>query len=178
MEKITIALIFLAISCSNATPSDKPLAKAPSMDISRINGDWRIVGRIPTILDRQAVDMRANINVKRDYQMEIKWQFKNSQDTAATSEWHLHAEAGAGPETTSWKISPVWPISFKFQVIEFSGDYSWIIVGSANRKYLWILARETETSLPPMDGIVERLKNFDFDTGSIVKETPKSLIKS
>jgi apolipoprotein D and lipocalin family protein len=166
---LPIMLLSSVTACSKAKPSHAPLERAPSMDIGQMNGDWHVVARIPTILDREATDMHMTFRVRQDYSMDIDWVFKKNPEADAETKYSLSGHAGRSRETTLWSVSPFWPLSFTYQVLEFSGDYSWIVVGSADRKYLWILARSDKIDPLLVDGLMQRIEKSDFDVSAVVK---------
>ena len=176
-RKITLGRLFsflmllLAIGCSKAKPNHTPLNRAPSMDIGQMNGGWHVVARIPTILDREASDMQMTFRVKQDYSMDIDWVFKKNSETDDKKRYSLSGQAGRARDTTVWTVSPIWPISFTYHVIEFSGDYSWVVVGSTDRKYLWILSRSDKIDPLLVDGLLQRMEKAEFDMTAVVRAT-------
>ena len=173
MKNILFLIISIITACSQAKPSSSKLDRAPSIDIARLKGDWTIAARIPTIIDRQASDMKASIELSEDHRLAIKWKFKKSQSADTQTEWNLTATPGVLSESTIWKISPIWPLKFTFQITEFSGDYSWIVIASSDRKYLWILSRNNEIDPGLLDALMDRLAKSEFDIGAILRQTVK-----
>ncbi|MEI8025146.1 MAG: lipocalin family protein [Pseudomonadota bacterium] len=166
---ITLLILQMSLSaCSKAKPSHSPLERAPSMDIGQMNGEWHVVARIPTILDREATDMRMTFRVMQDFSMDIDWLFKKNSGSEDTKH-SFRGQAGRARETTLWTISPFWPLNFTYQVLEFSGDYSWIVVGSADRKYLWILSRIDQMDPLLIDGLLQRAEKSKFEVSAVVK---------
>lgn len=170
--RITLVTLLIDISaCSKAKPSHSPLERAPSMDMGQMNGDWHVVARIPTILDREATDMHMTFLVRQDFSMDIDWLFKKNSKTEADTKYSLSGQAGRARDTTLWSISPFWPLSFTYQVLEFSGDYSWIVVGSSDRKYLWILSRNDNMDPLLIEGLLRRVEDSKFDVSAVVKQS-------
>jgi apolipoprotein D and lipocalin family protein len=174
-RRIFVAMLPIMLSsvtaCSKAKPSHAALERAPSMDIGQMNGDWHVVARIPTILDREATDMHMLFRVKQDYSMEIDWSFKKNPQTDDQKKYALSGQAGRARDTTLWTVSPIWPLRFTYQVLEFSGDYTWVVVGSADRKYLWILARSDKIDPLLIDGLLQRMQKSEFDVAAVVRAT-------
>lgn len=167
------ALICMS-ACSKAKPSHTALTKAPYVDISRLSGSWHVPARIPTMLDKTAVDMRIDITTTQDRSMDLVWTFKKSEDSAADTTWNLSARIEDPANTTSWIVSYIWPIKMRYEVIEYSGDYSWMVIASRDRRYMWVLSRNKD--LPPelLDGLFNRLKSSEFDISAIIKQAKKS----
>lgn len=79
----------------------------------------------------------------------------------------------------AWSVDPVnnarlkvtffWPFRGDYWIIELGNEYEYAVVGSPNRQYLWILARQ-----PVMDdiickGILERLTTQGFSVEQLVR---------
>ena len=86
------------------------------------------------------------------------------KDTFSEQEasWNLKHALNPPSDSTSGDIRIFWPFVFRYQVIEYSGDYSSLVVGSADRKCVWILSRSK--AMPPelLDAPLTRLKLLDF----------------
>ncbi len=164
-----IFVFLFAAACSKAKPSRAPLDRAPSMDIGQMNGDWHVVARIPTLLDREAIDMGMAFRVRQDYSMDIDWKFKKDPKADGRRKFAFSGQAGRARDTTVWTVSPLWPLKFTFHVLEFSGDYSWVVVGSTDRKYLWILARSDKIDPLLIDGLLGRMQKAEFDIAAVVR---------
>lgn len=172
---IMLATIGLpSCSCSKPGPSESAPVKAASIDLSRIHGEWHVLARIPTIIDRNATEMRVEFKPSSPRSMRLAWTFKKDTFSEQESSWNLKLALNPPSDSTSWDIEIFWPLVFRYQVIEYSGDYSWLVVGSADHKCVWILSRSK--TMPPelLDGLLARLKLLDFKTASIVKQQAKS----
>jgi apolipoprotein D and lipocalin family protein len=71
------------------------------------------------------------------------------------------------------KVQFFWPFKGKYWIIELADDYSYVVIGHPNKKYLWILSRT-----PRMDGmlyqqIIFRTKEKGFDVSKIKITTQK-----
>ena len=175
MKKLVFLMISIITACSQAKPSSSKLVRAPSIDITRMKGDWFIPARIPTRIDREASDMKAHIEVSKDHSLAIKWRFKKTPSAETDTEWNITATPGTLSESTIWMISPFWPLKFTYQITEFSGDYSWVILASPDRRYLWILSKNENIDPPLMDALMDRLAKSEFDVSAILRKTSKNL---
>lgn len=164
---VTIALLSL-LGCSRAVPSAKPLAWSPSMNLLKLPGEWTIVARIPTIVDRSAMQETASIELFADYSMSLHWTIENS--TGEPSHWSFRVLPGSGMETSLWTVAPFWPLKFHVQITEFSADSSWFVLASTDRRYVWIFSREKVMSPLLLDGLIAHLKATDFDVGAMIRQ--------
>lgn len=129
--------------------------------------------RIPTMLDKTAVDMRIDITAKKDRSMDLAWSFKKSEESASDTTWNFSANIEDPAKTTSWIVSYIWPIKMRYEVLEYLGDYSWMVLASKDRRYMWLISRNKD--LPPelLDALFNRLKSSEFDVSAIIKLAKK-----
>lgn len=171
--KLGFFVILTLMSCSKARPSSSALTGATYIDISRISGEWHIPARIPTILDKDALGMKLTISPRANQSMKFEWKFRTSSKNDHDTSWNLTADLDNPNKNTSWTISPFWPLKVRYEVIEYSGDYSWLIVGSRDRKYLWLLSRSPDLAPELLDALIARLKSSEFDVAAIVTDSEK-----
>jgi len=55
-----------------------------------------------------------------------------------------------------------------YWILGLAGDYSWAVVGSPDRNYLWILARTRELPSPAFTAAVDVARANGFDAGRLV----------
>lgn len=169
-----LALALLSVSCTNDRETRAPLTKAPFINLSRLDGDWHVPLRIPTVFDRDADEMTVEVKPASGSQtLHLKWSFKSKSDAKNSTSWIFKSTLAHPNDTTSWILSPFWPLKFNYHVIEYSADYSWLVLGSHDRKNLWVLSREKDPPAELLDGIFLRLKSSDFDVASIIRQSGK-----
>lgn len=162
------------LACTKAKENHSQLQTAPYIDITRLGGDWYIPARIPTFFDRDAIDMKINIRPTASGSMNMVWLFKRGSTSAEDTSWNLTSTLENETNTTSWVLSPIWPLKFNYKVIDYSGDYSWLVLGSTDRRYLWILSREQQMAPELLAGLIDRLKMSQFDVAAILSQTTNS----
>jgi|688.fasta_scaffold21621_5 apolipoprotein D and lipocalin family protein len=166
-----LALALLSISCTNDGQLRAPLTKAPSINLSRLDGEWYVPVRIPTVIDRDAGEMTVEFKPAGSQSFNMKWSFKSNSDAEGSTSWNFKSTLAHPNDTTSWILSPFWPLKFNYQVIEYSADYSWLVLGSNDRKNLWVLSRKKDPPAELLDGIFLRLKSSEFDVARIVRQS-------
>ena len=163
---VGIAVLSL-LSCRKDIPSSHPLFRVPYIDVLRLPGDWNIVAKIPTIVNRSTTLETANFELFSDYSMKIHW--KSEKNGENGFHWNFRVSPSAVGESSVWSVAPFWPLSFNLQVTEFSADYSWFVLASADRRYVWIFSREKVMAPLLLDGLVAQLKAMGFDVDAIVR---------
>lgn len=71
------------------------------------------------------------------------------------------------------KVQFFWPFKGKYWIIDLAEDYSYAVVSHPNKKYLWILSRTPKMDSNIYDGILNRLKEKNFDLTKLERTIQK-----
>lgn len=77
-----------------------------------------------------------------------------------------------GSNNARLKVQFFWPFRAPYYIIALADDYSWAVVGTPSRKYLWMLSRTPVIDDDLYFLIEQRAKALGFDTSQLVK-TPQ-----
>ncbi|MGD0644784.1 MAG: lipocalin family protein, partial [Candidatus Bathyarchaeia archaeon] len=61
------------------------------------------------------------------------------------------------------------PFYGDYWIIKLGNDYDYAVVGTPNRKYLWILSRTPQMDDKLFSQLIEFVKSKGFDVGSLIK---------
>jgi apolipoprotein D and lipocalin family protein len=123
-----------------------PPRTVPVVDLDRYAGDWFEIARLPNRFQRQCVgDVRASYARRTDGRIDVVNQCR-------TGDGRIQARGVARVvDERSFarlkvRFAPSWLTFLPFVwgdywIIGLADDYSWAVVGSPDREYLWILAR-------------------------------------
>ena len=127
-------------------PSSTEMRTVPFVDLDRYVGDWFEIARYPNRFQRTCVgDVRASYARRPDGRLDVV-------NRCRTADGSIEARGVArvvDDRTFSRlqvRFAPAW-LSFvpfiwgDYWIIGLADDYSWAVVGSPDRDYLWILAR-------------------------------------
>jgi apolipoprotein D and lipocalin family protein len=129
--------------------SEAPVRTVASVDLDRYLGEWHELARLPNRFQRQCVgDVRARYSRRADGRIDVV-------NSCRTNQGRTEARGVArvvDPQTSAKlevRFAPAF-LSFlpfvwgDYWIIGLADDYSWAVVGSPDRKYLWILSRTRE----------------------------------
>lgn len=144
-----------------------PLSSAPAMDLERIAGDWSVAARIPTYFDPDVALM--NVKIEKDVEGKFRgqWIFSAEKD-GSMKEYNFSIAPGLGKDSTKWSVKAFWLLKFDLRVLEFSGDYSWIAVGSEDRRYFWLLTTGKSSDGALVEAILKRQYENGFSKEHIL----------
>lgn len=125
--------------------------KLPVIDIPRFEGEWHLIGSKPGRPDRNRIDVRQHYTWNAE---------KQRFDVVAT----YRTAAGGREKTTKGKLFPVkdsdnarwihcagWFMRTDYVIYKIADDYSYVVIGHPEQKFLYILARS-----PQMDDALYR----------------------
>ena len=180
MKPLPAALLALAaLAWTGATLARPPLEVVDAVDLERFQGRWYEIALLPNFFQRRCVaGTNANYALLPDGQIQVinrcqqrdgRW--LGVQGVARLADRNgptSRLEVRFAPRWLSW-LPLVWG---DYNVIALGEDYEYALVGSNNRRYLWILAREPELD----EEIYQRLRaeaaRQGFDVGRLQK-TPQ-----
>ena len=67
------------------------------------------------------------------------------------------------------KVSFVWPFRGNYWIMELGEAYEYAVVGSPNRKYLWVLSRAPVMDELLYGKLMERVKAQGFDPDKVMR---------
>jgi apolipoprotein D and lipocalin family protein len=176
-ELFAFGLILLPVlALSKANDSDTKLVQVvPSVDLSRYTGKWHEIARLPNRFQKDCSgEVTATYSLLGEGQLKVVNECrKNGRIERAEGKARLAAKDGPSsklevrfaPSWLSW-LPFVWG---DYWVIELASDYSYSVVGTPDRKYLWILSRAPQMDEETYKRLIEKAKAQGFDVAKLMK---------
>ena len=161
--------LVLALGMETAIQSASPVRTVERVDLDRYVGEWHEIARYPNRFQRQCTgNVRARYAARPDGRIDVT----NTCTVADGSEDEARGVARVvdtatsaklkvrfAPAALSW-LSFVWG---DYWIIGLASDYSWAVVGSPDRAYLWILARTPSLPDDAYRAAIETVRANGFD---------------
>lgn len=143
-----LACVTLAVAAviPGAQASEKPVQTVASVDTQRYVGKWYEIANYPMFFQRKCVgDTTADYAAKPDGKISVvnRCRTKDGEFDEADGE----ATVVEGSNNSKLKVTFFKPFSGNYWIIGLDPEYRWAVVGSPDRKYLWVLSR-TATMKP------------------------------
>lgn len=178
MKLYLYSLVFLvSAAVASAMPVDnKPLPVVPAVDLGRYSGVWYEIAKYPNRFQKSCVsEVSATYTLIKDREISVvnKCRKANGEMKTARGKARLADKDGPtsklevrfAPSWLSW-LPQVWG---DYWVIDLAPDYSYSVIGTPDRKYLWILSRTPEMDETTYRNILQKVETLDFEPGKLVR---------
>jgi apolipoprotein D and lipocalin family protein len=174
-----LLLASAALTLIGIAPVDQDaasLATVPKVDLARYAGDWFEVARLPNRFQNRCVgDVRASYALRDDGRIDVVNRCR-TEDGAIDARGVARIEDQRTLARLQVRFAPA-VLSFlpmvwgDYWIIGLADDYSWAVVGSPDRKYLWILSRTPVLETSAFDTAIDIARKNGFDVSRLIKTT-------
>jgi apolipoprotein D and lipocalin family protein len=174
---LSLLLISLMLGMFGVTEKNQTLPTVPSVDFSRYSGKWYEIARLPTRFQKDcASDVTATYSLLSDQQIKVVNECRQQDGRIKQAEGKARIADAQGPKSKlEVRFAPAWlswlPLVWgDYWIIDLAADYSYAVIGTPDRKYLWILART-----PTLDeSVFQRIKRESQAQGFPVDQLIKT----
>ena len=160
---LLIASVFLFTACSSKNP---PLQTVSKVDLNKYLGTWYEIARYEHFFEKDCKNVTANYSIMDENLIQVI----NSCVKITTNEKkEAKARAYAVDNTNSkLKVSFFRPFYGDYWVLILDKNYDYVVVGTPNREYLWILSRNKTITAEVKNSILEKLPSLGFDASKFI----------
>ena len=140
---LIVGLASLALAgCSLLSGSFGDLKTAPSVDIPRYMGNWRVVAHIPYFAEDSCFDSIESYALRPDGDIDNWFSCRKHSASAPLQRQATARAVIANPRThAEWNVRFFGFLRIKYVVLAVDPDYQWAAVAHPSRQYGWILSR-------------------------------------
>jgi apolipoprotein D and lipocalin family protein len=176
MMRLVIVLLAGLLLAGCATSGDDSLAPKTvhSVNLKRYQGKWYELARMPMYFQRNCAQSEAHYTLKTDGDMDVL-------NRCLTPEWKWEEAKGTATPQIPGKNDKLW-VNFdnwftrllpgmskgNYWVLYVSDDYQTAIVGSPNRRNLWLLSRKPEVNADTREELLSRARQQGYDTTRLI----------
>ena len=170
----------LGASRAGAQASAAPVRAVDSLDLHRYAGRWYEVARFPSWFERRCVGQAtADYEVRTDGTIKVVNTCRTADSTINRAEGAARLADDRGPASKlKVRFAPallsflpmVWA---DYWVLDLTDDYRAALVGTPDRRYLWVLSRTPELDAATYDRLVATAARQGFDVARLERQTPQ-----
>ena len=136
------------------------------LDIDRYLGKWYEIVRFDNSFERNQVGVTATYSMRDDGKIKVVNQgYKDSLDGELS---RAIGKAKLTDESGKLKVSFFWIFYADYFVIELDEKYRWVLVGSSNDKYLWILSRTPKLEDEVLVDILKKAEQRGYNVSNLI----------
>lgn len=161
---IILAAIILA-GCGSNYPE---LQTVSYVDINKYLGKWYEIASFPNSFQKGCNCTSAEYSIEDDFIRVVN----TCRDGSATGEIRRvrgRAFVVDNSGNSKLKVQFFWPFRGDYYIIDLAEDYSWAVVGTPGRNYLWILSRTPIMEEKLYKEIISKLPDKGFDITKLQK---------
>lgn len=145
LRVLAVLACIAALGGSSQTPA--PVRTVPGVDLNRYLGDWFEIARLPNRFQTNcAGNVRATYALAADERLDVTNECRRQNGEVIEAKGVAKVVDTQTSARLKVRFAPAFlsflPIVWgDYWILGLADDYSWAVVGSPDRKYLWILSR-------------------------------------
>ena len=147
------------------------LEVVPHVELEKYLGKWYEIAHLPAKFQEGCNETTATYTLLKDGSISVLNQStKNGKMKQAKGK----AKVVDKNSNAKLKVTFFWPFYGDYWIIKLGNDYEYSVVGTPNRKYLWILSRTPQMDDKLYSQLVEYAKSKGFDVNKLIKTLQKA----
>ena len=143
-----------------------PVAK--NVDLERYQGRWFEVARLPFRFEAKCVaDVTATYTLRADGRIDVVNECRKADGRITRAEGWAKVVAGDG-SNARLKVTFFPPFFGDYWILALDEGYRWAMVGTPNRKDLWVLSRTAVMDEGVLEGLLRRARELGFVLDGVI----------
>jgi len=146
------------------------LEVVPQVELKRYLGKWYEIAHLPFKFEDDCTDITATYSLSKDGKVSVLNEcLKDGKLKQAKGKAKI-VDKNTGAKL---KVTFFWPFYGDYWIINLGKDYEYAVVGTPNRRYLWILNRTPQMDDNLFSQLIEFVKLKGFDVNKLIKTSHK-----
>lgn len=166
---LLLAILLLAGCGAFRRPAAPPPPTVPKVDLPRYMGRWFEIAKYPNRFQRGCDGATAEYALRPDGRVDVT--NRCVEEGAGGKARSVRGVAKVVDRESSARLSVTffWPFAGDYWILALGERYEHAVVGSPDRKYLWILARDPALDEGTYGRILEEVRRLGFDPARLVR---------
>ncbi|MCJ7633343.1 lipocalin family protein [Candidatus Bathyarchaeota archaeon] len=148
----------------------KTLEVVPHVELKKYLGKWYEIARLPARFQEGCTDTTATYTLSEDGNISVLNECRRNDKVKQAKGKAKVVDKNSGAKL---KVTFFWPFYGDYWIINLGKDYEYAVVGTPNRKYLWILSRTPQMDDTLFSQLIESVKSKGFDVNNLIKTSHK-----
>lgn len=165
----TISVLFLAMFAFTTFAQTLPTAEY--VDVSRYVGKWYAITSLPQFFTRNCKAQTAEYGVINEQSISVVNTCLKSKGTSVIKGEAVVKNAATNAElivTFNNFFTRLFRVKGDYTIIKLDKDYQYVMIGSKNRKSLWIMSRSTEMPVEILNEYLKLAQDLNFKVEDMV----------
>jgi apolipoprotein D and lipocalin family protein len=133
-------------------------------------GDWYVIAHIPTPFEKDATNAVESFHWNQtEERIDIEYHHNEGSSDGPLKHYPQKAWITDRQNNADWKVEFFWPMKFNYQVLEVASDYTWALIGTSSKNYVWILARKPHLDDETYLELLKKLEGWGYDLATLRK---------
>jgi apolipoprotein D and lipocalin family protein len=142
------------------------LEVVPHVELKKYLGKWFEIAHLPARFQEGCTDTTATYALSEDGSISVLNECRRNGKVKQAKGKAKVVDKNSGAKL---KVTFFWPFYGDYWIINLGKDYEYAVVGTPNRKYLWILNRTSHMDDKVFSQLIESAKSQGFDTNHLIK---------
>lgn len=180
LQSLAIGSVILAAAACAGIEQRQPLASVAFVDLPRYSGTWYEIARLPMWFQRHCVDSKAIYTTRPDGTVGVH----NECRTDSGGLDQVNGVATVVDQKTNGRLTVEFDNFFarlfgssrggNYWILDVDPDYRVAMVGTPNRRYLWILSRAPRLDETTYELLVAKAVRLGFPVKDLIRTTRSS----
>jgi len=148
------------------TKNEDTLEVVPHVELAKYLGKWYEIARLPAKFEEGCSDVTATYGLSKDGSVTVLNECKRNGRLKVAKGRTKIVDKTTGAKL---KVSFFRPFYGDYWIINLSDNYDYAVVGTPNRKYLWILNRTPKMDDKLFSQLTEFAKSKGFDVQKLIR---------
>jgi len=142
------------------------LEVVPHVELKRYLGKWYEIAHLPARFQEGCTNTTATYTLSEDGSISVLNECRRSGKVKKAKGKAKVVDKNSGAKL---KVTFFWPFYGDYWIINLGKDYDYAVVGTPNRRYLWMLSRTPQMDDGLFSHLIESVKSKGFDVNNLIK---------
>jgi apolipoprotein D and lipocalin family protein len=144
------------------------LGTVAHVDLHRYAGLWYEIARLPQRFEKRCTNVTAEYRPLADGQIEVINTCRKGSAEGPEEKVRGKARVVDSETNAKLKVEFQWPFEGDYWILTLDPEYQFALVGSPDRKGLWVLSRQPHLGHPTLPNLVEIARQKGFAVEKLI----------